>query len=178
MRDRRTIISPVAPTNLCQRNFAKKVRMTKVKTIVSPPLLAFRQTITNRRPPPSKPFKRGVGGKKGGRGNGGGTFARDLYGILRIRPTRVQVRVINRDNPGIMQHSLTTLSSIALLPHTTTLLIMSKLVLSLRRPRNGRAQMRRTPLEGNDQLGWLLIIGSCRNCRGGDDFFRMNRGGE
>lgn len=27
----------------------------------------------------------------------------------------VQVRVINRDNPGVMQHSLTTLSSIALL---------------------------------------------------------------
>lgn len=27
----------------------------------------------------------------------------------------VQVRVINRDKPGVMQHSLTTLSSIALL---------------------------------------------------------------
>lgn len=71
-----------------------------------------RKYIMNRwspSPPPSNAFKRKV--EKKGREN----VRTDLYGILRIRPTRVQVRVINRDNPGVMQHSLTTLSSVALL---------------------------------------------------------------
>ena len=51
----------------------------------------------------------------------------------------VQVRVINRDNPGVMQHSLTTLSSIALL--RTDDLAHNAEISSIRPPQNDHAQV-------------------------------------
>lgn len=80
--------------------------MTKAKTIA--PLLVRERETMNRRP---RLFKRGKG--RGERGEGWPRFKMEYS---RIRPTHAaQVRVINRDNPCVMQHSLTTLSSIALL---------------------------------------------------------------